>query len=209
MDGGSATPLVGLDAVVLDCETTGLDPAKARIVDLAAVRVTGGKLDAAASFHSLVKPPEPIPAASTAIHGIDDAAVTSAPAFPAVWATFQSYANGAIVIGHSVGFDLAVLKRECELAGLPWHRPRSLCTQLLARVAAPNLAGYSLEQIGVWLGVGNAQGRHSALGDASYTARIFLALLPLLRERGIRTLAEAEQALHGMSEALTDQHRAG
>ena len=55
MDGGSATPLVGLDAVVLDCETTGLDPAKARIVDLAAVRVTGGKLDAAASFHSLVK----------------------------------------------------------------------------------------------------------------------------------------------------------
>ena len=49
------------------------------------------------------------------------------------------------MIGHAVGFDLAVLKRECDLAGLPWIRPRTLDTRLLAQIAAPELAGYSLE----------------------------------------------------------------
>jgi CBS domain-containing protein len=209
MTGGSATPLIGLEAIVLDCETTGLDPAKARIVDLAAVRLAGGKCDDAAPFRSLVRPPTPIPQVSTAIHGIDDAAVAAAPPFPEVWVAFQSYTGDSIVIGHSVGFDLAVLKHECDLASLAWSRPRSLCTQLLARVVAPNLAGHSLEQLGVWLGVGEAVDRHSALGDASYTAKVFLALLPRLRERGIRTLAEAEQATRSLGEVLTDQHRAG
>ena len=49
---GSATPLIALDAVVIDTETTSLDPAKARIVEIAAVRLVGGRLD----------PPEPLPA---------------------------------------------------------------------------------------------------------------------------------------------------
>jgi len=209
MSVGSATPLIGLEAVVLDCETTGLDPVKSRVVDLAAVRLAGGKLDEAAKFRSLVRPPSPIPPASTAIHGIDDAAVAAAPAFAEVWSGFQAYAGDSIVIGHSVGFDLAVLKHECDLAGLPWARPRSLCTQLLARVAAPNLAGHSLEQLGAWLGVGDPVGRHTALGDALYTAKIFLALIPQLRERGIRTLAEAEQATRSLGDALANQLRAG
>ena len=209
MDGGSATPLIGLDAVVIDSETTGLDPAKARIVDLAAVRLAGGKLDVSASFQGLVQPSEPIPPAATAIHGIDDAAVAAAPPFAEIWREWQSYIGDAVVVGHAIGFDLAVLKRECDLAGLPWRRPRSLCTQLLGRVVAPNLAGHSLEQLGAWLGIGDPAGRHSALGDAAYTAKIFLALLPRLRERGIRTLAEAEQASLGFSDALADQHRAG
>jgi CBS domain-containing protein len=81
MPAGNATPLVGLDAVVLDCETTGLDPAKARLVDLAAVRLVAGKLDTAAPYQTLVRPPEPIPPAATAIHRIDDAAVAAAPPF--------------------------------------------------------------------------------------------------------------------------------
>src|SRR5688500_13914769 len=92
MPSGSAMPLIGLDAVVIDCETTGLDPAKARIVDLAAVRLTGGKMDAAGSFDSPVRPPEPIPRAATAIHGIDDAAVAEAPLFAEVWPDFSAYA---------------------------------------------------------------------------------------------------------------------
>ena len=51
------------------------------------------------------------------------------------------------MIGHSVGFDLAVLKRECERAGFAWTRPRTLDTRLLAEIAAPDLAGYSLENV--------------------------------------------------------------
>ena len=51
------------------------------------------------------------------------------------------------MIGHAVGFDLAMLKRECELAGIAWQPPRLLDTRLLAQIAKPNLAGYSLDQV--------------------------------------------------------------
>jgi DNA polymerase-3 subunit epsilon/CBS domain-containing protein len=209
MNGGGATPLIGLDGVVIDCETTGLDPAKAFVVDLAGVRVIGGRLDVTAPFQSLVRPPLPIPPTATSVHGIDDAAVAEAPPLSEIWPAFKAFAGGAVVIGHSIGFDLAVLKRECERAGLPWSRPRSLCTRLLGQVIAPDLPGHSLEQLGAWLGVSGPEGRHSALGDATYAAKIFLALLPRLRERGVRTLAEAEQATWNLSHRIAEEHRAG
>ena len=113
-----------------------------------------------------------------------------------------------MVIGHALGFDLAVLKRECERAGIDWVRPRTLDTRLLAEVAEPDLAGYSLDNLAAWLGV-EITDRHSALGDALACARIFLALLPKLREGGIRTLAEAERACRALTDVLNQQHRAG
>jgi DNA polymerase-3 subunit epsilon/CBS domain-containing protein len=63
----------------------------------------------------------------------------------------------------------------------------------LVNIVALNLPDYSLDTIAAWLGV-EIHDRHSALGDAISTAKIFLALIPHLRERGIRTLAEAENA---------------
>ena len=69
------------------------------------------------------------------------------------------------------------------------------------RSPRPGLAGYSLESLAAWLGVAVGQ-RHSALGDAETTARIFLALLPKLRAVGIRTLAEAERACRAMTDVL-------
>src|SRR5262245_14433681 len=131
MRGLDATPLIGLDAVVLDAETTGLDPASAHLVEVAAVRLAAGRIEEQSSFRRLVRPPVPIPAAVTAIHGIDDAAVAPAPAFAGVWPELAAFIGDAVVIGHSVGFDLAVLKRECERAALGWVRPRSLCVRLL------------------------------------------------------------------------------
>jgi DNA polymerase-3 subunit epsilon/CBS domain-containing protein len=85
---------------------------------------------------------------------------------------------------------------------------RSLDTRLLAEVVAPHLAGYSLEQLQAWLELEGSE-RHSALGDAALTARIFLALLPKLRDKGIRTLAEAERASRGLGRVLEDQSKAG
>ena len=83
-----------------------------------------------------------------------------------------------------------------------------LDTRLLAEVAEPDLAGYSLDSLAAWLGV-EITDRHSALGDALACARIFLALLPKLREGGIRTLAEAERACRALTDVLDQQHRAG
>jgi CBS domain-containing protein len=205
---GSATPLIALDAVVIDTETTGLDPGKARLVDVAAIRIEGGRLNPEAAFRRLVRPGVSIPPSATKIHGIDDDAVANAPGFADVWPGLHVFVGDAVVIGHTVGFDLTVLKHECERAKLAWGQPRSLCTRLLAEIARPNLAGYSLEQLADLFGI-EVTGRHQALADAHTAARVFLALLPELRARGIRTLGEAENASRALTKTIEEQHRAG
>jgi CBS domain-containing protein len=204
----NATPLISLDAVAIDTETTGLDPRKAHIVEIGAVKMVGGEVDGGQTFRRLVRPPLPIPAQSTEIHGIDDNMVSAAPDFAGAWADFVDFAGDAVLVGHTVGFDLSVIQRECERSGIAWKRPQSLCTHLLTLVAEPDLGGLSLEQLANRLGVPCAE-RHSALGDAVTAAHIFKALIPLLRDKGIRTLAEARQAIRALTEVLERQHRAG
>lgn len=205
--GSGAAPLIALDAVAIDTETTGLDPRKAWIVEIGAVRLVAGRL-VSDSLRRRVRPPGSIPAVATAIHGIDDAAVAAAPAFANVWPELLTFVGGRAVIGHAIGFDLAIFKRECERAEIAWSSLRTLDTRLLAKIAAPDLADHSLDTVASWLGIA-ATDRHSALGDAVTAARILIAILPHLRERGIRTLAEAEQACRALTTVLDSQHRAG
>jgi DNA polymerase-3 subunit epsilon/CBS domain-containing protein len=206
--GGNATPLPALDAVVLDTETTGLDARTARVLEIALVPIVGGRLDPSGSCRRLVRPDVAIPEQSTRIHGIAAATVADAPRFADAWPEMATLIGNRVVIGHAIGFDLAVLTRECERAGLSWTCPRSLDTRLLAEVATRTLAGYSLEQVAAWLGI-EISDRHSALGDAITAARVFEALIPKLRDVQIRTLAEAERACNALTAALERQHRAG
>jgi CBS domain-containing protein len=205
---GSVTALAALDAVVVDTETTGLDPAKAWIVEIAALRIAGGHLEAKPALHLRVNPGEPIPHAARAVHGIGDAAVADAPRFSAVAPDVAAALHETVLVGHSLGFDLAVLRREFARAKVDWSPPRTLDTRLLAEVAAPGLAGYSLEVLCAWLDVPMGT-RHSALGDAETTGRVFLALIPKLRDVSVRTLAEAERACRNRTATLETQVRAG
>ncbi|MBI3436290.1 MAG: CBS domain-containing protein [Proteobacteria bacterium] len=204
----NATPLIALDAVVIDTETTGLDTAKARVVEIGVVRIRDGHIEAGAPACWRVDPGEPIPPAATRIHGIDAAALAMAPAFAAVWPLVAGHIGESVVIGHMLGFDLAVLQRECDRAGIAWRMPRGLDTRLLAPLADQSLEGCTLDALAAWLKV-ELRGRHSAPGDADITARVFLALLPWLRRAGIRTLAQAERACRARTEALDAEHRAG
>lgn len=204
----NATPLIALDAVVIDTETTGLDPNKAFIVEIGAVKITVGRVDATHTFRRLVRPPVPIPAQSSAIHGIDDGTVADAPEFSAIWHDFSAFVGDSVIIGHTLGFDFSIMQRECARSGIAWTRPKALDTQLLMLVAEPNFGGLSLEQLANWLGV-EPTGRHSALGDALTTAHVFHALVPHLRAKGIRTLAEAMLACRTLTDVLEKQHRAG
>ena len=153
----NAASLIALNAVVLDTETTGLDPRTARVVEIAAVRLVSGRLDTGAPFRRLVQPGEPLSASATLIHGIDAAAVAGSPAFAEVWPEFSVYHGGAVLIGHAIGFDCAVLARECSRIGKTWQPPLTLDTQMLAQIAEPELAGYSLENLAAWAGRRNHQ----------------------------------------------------
>ena len=76
--------------------------------------------------------------------------------------------------------------------GVRFEQP-VLDTLLLSAVAHPEQGSHSLEEIAARLGV-NVVGRHTALGDALVTGEVFLRLVPILSERGIRTLGEARAA---------------
>ncbi len=203
-----ATPLLSLDAVSLDTETTGLDLRKARLLEVGAVRIASGRIDGAGSFHQLINPGEAIPAFSTAIHGIDNEKVAGAPSFANMWPQLSAFIGDAVIIGHTIGFDLAMMAQECRRAGLTFEKPRSLDTQFLAQLINPRLTGQSLGQLADWLGV-EVTDRHSALGDALTTARVFQAMVPKLREGGIRTYAEAAQACRALTDVMDRQYRAG
>jgi CBS domain-containing protein len=194
-----STPLIALDAVVLDTETTGLDARVARVVQIGALRLSGGVLQVEQRFETLVNPGGAIPKASAAVHGITDAMVATAPTFAEVAETFEAFVARAIVIGHTIGYDLAVLEREYGLAKRPWPGLRALDVRMLARIAAPTLADHSLDRLCEWLNI-EIKGRHTALGDAEATGRVFLALVPLLRAQNIRTLVEAEAASRSLAE---------
>jgi DNA polymerase-3 subunit epsilon/CBS domain-containing protein len=194
-----STPLIALDAVALDTETTGLDARSARLVQVAALPLAGGRMRPDDRFVRLVNPGIPIPKATVAVHGITDAMVATAPAFNDIAALLEAYVGRAIVIGYAVAYDLMVLEREYRLAGRPVPPFRALDVRTLARLASPTLADYGLEALCQWLGV-ELKERHSALGDARAAGEIFLALLPLLRANEVRTLAEAEAASRALAE---------
>jgi CBS domain-containing protein len=203
-----ATPLSALDAVSFDSETTGLDPAKARIIELGAIAIRKGQPVQDETFATLVRPSAAISAASSAVHGITDAMVEGAPSFSRAFPQFQAFAAGRLLVGHSIGFDLALLAAEAERAGLGFAKPRSLCVRMLAMVALGEMPDHSLEMIAARLGVKIGE-RHRALGDAVTAAAVFAGLVPVLEKRGIKTLAEAERALAGLKSELERHSQAG
>ena len=197
-----ATPLDALAGLVYDSETTGLDVATDRLVSVGAVAVSGGHVAPGVNIDCLVNPGVPISPRSIAIHGITDDMVQAAPPFVKLWPDLQSPFAERVVIGHNIGFDLAVLKRESERAGLEWHTPKFLDTLRLTASLFPDWQDLNLETIAAHLGV-DVQGRHTALGDALVTAEVWARLLPLLEEAGVTTLGEAQafqnQAQHVMA----------
>lgn len=201
-------PLVALDAVVFDTETTGLDPAEARLLQIGAVRIEGGGLNLASRFECKVNPGVPIPPATTKIHGLDAEILKDAPRYPAVHPEFSAFMGDSVLIGHNIGFDLAILSRESRLAGLVAPTNRVLDTRLLAELCFPRLANFSLDALASHLGI-EIIDRHDAAGDAIVTARLFLGLVPHLREKNIRTLSEAEAACKRLTHALDNYARAG
>lgn len=200
-------PLLALNAVVLDTETTGLDPTKVRILQIGALVLEHGSITPQ-TFNELLDPGVPIPVATTRIHGLDAAALAGKPQFGSVYPAFQAFIGKRVIIGHNIGFDLAVLERECALVGASPFTNRVLDTRLLGELCFPRLGGFTLDKLASHLGL-EAHDRHDALADAELTANVFLALIPSLKEHGIRSLAEAETACRRLTAVLDDYNRAG
>ena len=111
----SGTPLRALSAVCLDTETTGLDTKRDRLIQVGGVRIHRGEIVTADALDALVNPAQPIPESSTRIHGLTDEMVRDAPHFSQYHETLEAWIGSAVLLGYSIGFDLAILDlaREC------------------------------------------------------------------------------------------------
>ena len=204
----AGTTLESLPVVVLDTETTGLDVASDRIVSVGAVRLHGSRVFRHLTLDRLVNPGQPIPARSTAVHGISTAMVAGAPAFGAVLPDIVGFLSGTVVVGHCIGFDMTMLAREAARAGAAWSPPRTLDTMLLAGALYSETEELSLDALAERLGV-TVQGRHTALGDALVTAAVYARLVPLLQDAGIVSFGDAVAFAARPRKLIAQQRAAG
>jgi DNA polymerase-3 subunit epsilon len=180
-----------IEFVVIDTETTGLRPGAHRVIEVAGVRIRGGEvLDA---YQSLLNPGVRIPTFIAQFTGITQEMVATAPRSHEALPDFLRFVEGAIVVGHNVGFDLNFLNYEAQLLGHSFPID-GLDTIPLARRFLPALKRFKLENVAVHLKIATAQ-RHRALGDARVTAAVFLKLLERARQQGISTLGQLRRRL--------------
>lgn len=200
--------LTELPILVFDTETTGLDVATDRIVSAGGVRMHGLRIFPTHTFDILCDPEIPIPPRSTAIHGITDAMVARAPKFIDIADRIATACREMVVVGHNIGFDMAMIDREMKLAGLDWVRPVTLDTLNLYAALRPDATKLDLETVAADLGI-EIRGRHTALGDALMTAEIFRRIVPMLAGAGIVTLAAAIGFALRPKEVVRRQRTAG
>lgn len=186
------TPLDRLPMVAIDCETTGLDARRDRIVSIAAVGIeTGLRVVDPPALDLLIDPRMPIPARAAAVHGIDDAQVAGAPTLAEAYDRILAALAGRIVVGHHVSFDLAMLAAEARRGGRAWQEPP--CFDTVALMGGLGLATGTIDLVDMLarLGVEPRGVRHSAAGDARMAADLFVALARKLIGQGRGTFGGA------------------
>ncbi len=164
--------------LVLDTETTGLDPADGhRIVEIAALELVN-HVATGRSWHQYINPRRPVPAEAQAIHGLDDAFLSDKPPFEAVVAPFLDFLGEARLVIHNATFDMRFLNAELDRLGRPrLPDARALDTLVMARARFPG-APASLDALCRRFGVDNsAREKHGALLDCELLAEVYLELI--------------------------------
>jgi DNA polymerase-3 subunit epsilon len=165
--------------IVLDTETTGLDPAQGhRVIEIGCVELVGRQLTQR-RFHRYINPERDIDAGAMQVHGITNERVANEPVFAAIAEEFVDFIRGAELVIHNAAFDVGFLNAEFGLLGR--EKIADVCaavtdTLKMAREIRPGKRN-SLDALCKDYGVDNS-GRqlHGALLDAELLAEVYLAL---------------------------------
>ena len=176
--------------VAIDIETTGLDPQKDAIIEIAAVRFNGHRVEA--EWSKLINPSRPIPRIITQLTGITDEMVRHAPPVNAVIQDLADFVGDDPVLGHNVRFDLSFLQKQRIL-----KFNRVVDTYELAAIALPGNSRYNLGTLGSTLGI-LIPNSHRALDDARLTHAVYHTLTQKLLELPLEILAEIVRMAEGI-----------
>ena len=164
--------------IVLDTETTGLDPRQGhRIIEIGCLELVN-HVPTGRHFHKYLNPDREIEAEAGAVHGLTAARLASEPRFEEIAGDFIDFIDGAQLVIHNAEFDVGFINAELGLLGFqPVPIDRATCTVKLARRRFPG-APVSLDALCRRFGVDNS-GRtfHGALLDAQLLAECYVELL--------------------------------
>ncbi|PZF77432.1 DNA polymerase III subunit epsilon [Aestuariivirga litoralis] len=164
--------------IILDTETTGLDPATGdRIVEIGAVELLN-HLPTGRTFHVYINPERDMPKEAEAVHGLSSAFLKDKPVFGAIAQDFLQFIGEDVLIIHNASFDMAFINAELGFLRMPAIPPeRVIDTLHIARQKHPG-AGNSLDALCRRYGIDNSKrSKHGALLDSELLAEVYLELI--------------------------------
>ena len=179
---------------VTDIETTGQKPDDSEIIEIASVRVQGGKIKE--EYCSYIKPLIPIPLYITQMTGIKNEDVKDAPRVEKVLKDWLNFIQGAhYFCAHNVMFDHDFIYKYLNVCNLPLVNIESLkffCTVKTARILYPELPSRKLNDLIKHFNI-PVEKRHRALDDAMATAKILLIFFEQIKQKKKELLEMVEK----------------
>ena len=173
------------DFVSLDVETTGLQPTRHKVIEVALLRFRNGVL--AQRYEQLLNPGRKIPDFITKLTTIRNEDVAESPVFADIAQDVLDFIGEDILIGHNIGFDIGFLNAELDRVSKPKLineriDTMGLATRLLREVRKP-----SLDKVATAVGL-SPRGVHRAGGDARLTAEVAMRLMEEASRQGIASV---------------------
>lgn len=181
--------------VVIDLETTGLDPKRDHIVSYGAVPIREGRVKIAESVYGLVHVPGDVPGSSTKFHALRTQDVQDAPPLAECVATLDALIGGHPIVAHCAWIERSFLRKAFRRSYLPFTCPivdTAALAHLVLDVDVGPGGSVSLEYAATALGL-PVHSPHHALGDAVTTASLFIALAARLERGGTLTTSRLLQ----------------
>ncbi len=172
--------------IALDLETSGLSPLVDEIIEIAAIKVVGNKIE---TFESLVKPKNPIPEFTTKIHGITDDMVKDSPSIEEVLPKFLEFSGNTPLVAHNAKFDIGFIVFAMHQQKIELHKAKVFCSCKLSRKYVKGSENHKLSSLCKHFEI-PLKNHHRALDDTIACLRVFAKTLDEVKSN--RQLKEGE-----------------
>lgn len=180
--------------IVLDTETTGLDPGKGdRLVEIGCVELDN-YIPTGRVYHTYLNPERDVPAEAEAVHGLSTKFLKDKPLFTEVYTDFLEFIDNAKLVIHNAEFDIKFLNAELKTLGHKGFKlPDVTDTLKIAREKFPGSPA-NLDALCRRFGIDNTSREfHGALLDSQLLAEVYLELMGG-RQRGLGLAGQTETA---------------
>lgn len=184
---------IDTEYVVFDIETTGFSNKNDKITEIGAVKIINGQI--VDKFSQLVNPNIKIPDRVVELTGITDELVADKPTIDEVLPKFIEYIGNSVLVAHNASFDTGFIRENCRNIGFEFNYS-TLDTLQLSRELLPSLKSHKLNTLAKHLNIG-LENHHRAVDDSDATAKIFVKLVEMLKEKGVTKLEEINTIFEG------------